>query len=81
MLDTLASGARIWEQHLNASFAVKVGGECCQRDCHQAALEGPRTAEQSVGAPGFSFFSAVGTWKVSGRGVDGMNVRVRERWT
>ena len=38
----------VWEQHLKASLPGKVGGECCQRDCHQVTLEGQRTAEPSL---------------------------------
>lgn len=51
------------EGYVNAALPGKVGGECCQRDCHQVTLEGQRTAEPSV----LRLVCIVGTWKVTGQ--------------
>ncbi len=48
---------------MKASFPGKVGGECCQRDCHR---EGHRTAEPSVLR--LSVSSGLGKWPVAGDG-------------
>lgn len=50
----------VWEQHVKAPFPGKVGGGCCQRDCHQVTLEGQRTAEPSVLR--LSVSSGLGKW-------------------
>lgn len=65
------------EEHLNAPLPGKVGGECCQRDCHRVTLEGQRTAEPSV----LQLSVSSGTWKVTGQ-VEGQvaNLGLQGKW-
>lgn len=52
----------IWEQHLKASFPGKVGGECCQRDCHQVRGR----EQQSCRCSSLSVSSGLGKWPDGG---------------
>lgn len=61
------------EQHLKASLPVKVGGECCQRDCHRVSLE----RQRAVGAP---LVWITRTWKLTGWWGQAVNVGIHGRW-
>lgn len=62
---------------MKASFPGKVGGECCQRDCHQVSLQGQRTAEPSVLRSTVS--SGLGKWPGGGDRQAAV-LRIQGRW-